>query len=167
MRSIIKILLLFVIPIQSFAQDTVKLKHQAQAVANALLKSDYATVVNHTYPKIVTASGGKAQMLHMLKTGMQQMQAQGITLESATIGSPGKFYKAGAEIHCLVPETVVLKSDRGRLVNHANLLAISKNGGNMWYFLDINQNTYKQIPKLFPNFNKKLVIPEPGQSGMQ
>lgn len=167
MRSIIKLILLLVIPIQSFAQDTVRLKHQAEMVAGAVVKGDYAILINHTYPKIITMSGGREKMMQMVKTGMEQMKAQGFTFSSATIGSPGKFYKAGTEIHCLVPEMVVLTSNGSRLVNHANLLAITKDGGNMWYFLDINQSTYKIIPKLFPNFNKKLVIPEPTQPGME
>jgi hypothetical protein len=47
------------------------------------------------------------------------------------------------------------------------MLAISKDGGKFWYFLDINRATYSVIPKLFPNFNKNLVIPEPTQPGMQ
>jgi hypothetical protein len=167
MRSVIKLLLVLIIPIQSFAQDTAKLKKQADAMATAVIKKDYATVVNHTYPKVLMAAGGKEKMIQMIKMGMQEMQVRGISIESASIGSPGKFYKAGKEIHCLVPETVVIKSNNSRLVNHTNLLAISKDGGNFWYFLDINQSNYKMIPKIFPNFNKNLIIPAPSRPGLQ
>jgi hypothetical protein len=167
MRSVIKLLLVLIIPIQSFAQDTVKLKRQAAAMANAVVKKDYETVANHTYPKILKAAGGKEKMIQMIKMGMQEMQARGFTLDNATVGSPGKFYKAGKEIHCLVPEMVVIKSNNSRLVNHTNLLAISKDGGNFWYFLDINQSNYKMIPKILPNFNKNLIIPEPSRPGLQ
>jgi hypothetical protein len=168
MRSIVKLVLVLLLPAQLFAQDTTVLKKQAQEVASAIIKKDYAKVVDHSYPKIVKTAGGKAKMLDMIKIGTAEMNSRQIVLESATVGSPGKFYKAGNEIHCLIPETVVLKwYNSSRIVNHANILAVSKDGGKFWYFLDINPNNYKLIPQIFPNFNKKLIIPEPTQPGLR
>lgn len=155
-----------IIPAFSFAQDTTVVKKQAEAVANAELKGNYAIAASHTYPKLVLAVGGKDKMTATIKQATEMLNAQGITIQSISIGSPGKFYKAGTEIHCLVPERIVLTTGNGRLVNNSYLLAISKDGGKFWYFLDINRGTYNLIPKLFPNFNKNLVIPEPTQPGM-
>jgi hypothetical protein len=167
MKFLLKVFLILLIPAASFAQDTVKLKRQAQAVADALVKGDYSTVVDHTYPKIVAQMGGKEKMIATIKQGMEQMSAQGFSFADAAVGSPGKFYKAGTEIHCLIPQRIALKSPNSRIVNNSYLLAVTKNGGKFWYFLDINKGTYNMVPKLFPNFNKKLVIPEPTQPTMQ
>lgn len=106
-------------------------------------------------------------MAATIKQAFETMKTQGLTIENITIGSPGKFYKAGTEIHCLVPEKMLLSTPNGKMVNNANLLAISKDGGKYWYFLDINRSTYNIIPKLFPNFNKGLMIPEPTPPTMQ
>ena len=160
------ILLLVIIPAFSYGQDTTVVKKQAQALANAELKGHYELVTAHTYPKLVLAVGGKEKMTATIKQATEMLQSQGLTIESIVIGAPGKFYKAGTEIHCLVPERMVLVTGNGRLVNNSYMLAVSKDGGKFWYFLDINQGTYKLIPNLFPNFNKKLVIPEPTQPGM-
>ncbi|MFB9841858.1 hypothetical protein [Mucilaginibacter ginsenosidivorans] len=167
MKFFIKAVIILLIPAASLAQDTVKLKHQAQAVADALVKGDYATVVDHTYPKIVTQMGGKEKMMATIKQGMEQMNAQGFSFADAAVGSPGKFYKAGTEIHCLIPQRIALKSPNSRIVNNSYLLAVTKDGGKFWYFIDINRGTYNKIPQLFPNFNKKLVIPEPTQPSME
>ena len=167
MKLFYKIFLLAVIPVFSYAQDTTVVKKQAQAVAEAEMKGHYEVVTAHTYPKLLLAVGGKDKMTATIKQATEMLQAQGVTIESTTIGSPGKFYKAGTEIHCLVPERIVLITANSRLVNNSYLLAISKDGGKFWYFLDINRGTYKLIPKLFPNFNKNLVIPEPTQPGME
>jgi len=167
MKMFYKIILLFIIPAASFAQDTTIVKKQAQAVANAEMKGHYEVVASHTYPKLLLAVGGKDKMTATIKQASEMLKAQGLTIESITIGSPGKFYKAGTEIHCLVPERTVLTTGNSRLVNNSYMLAISKDGGKFWYFLDINRGTYKLIPKLFPNFNKNLVIPEPTQTGME
>ncbi len=167
MKTFYKIILLVVIPAFSYAQDTTVVKKQAQAIAEAEMRGHYEVVTAHTYPKLLLAVGGKDKMTATIKQATEMLQAQGVTIESTTIGSPGKFYKAGTEIHCLVPERIVLTTGNGRLVNNSYLLAVSKDGGKFWYFLDINRGTYKLIPKLFPNFNKNLVIPEPNQPGMQ
>jgi hypothetical protein len=167
MKMFYKITLLFIIPAASFAQDTTIVKKQAQAVADAEIKGKYEVVTNHTYPKLLLAVGGKDKMTATIKQASEMLKAQGLSIESITIGSPGKFYKAGTEIHCLVPQRMVLTTSNSRLVNSGYMLAVSKDGGKFWYFLDINRGTYNVIPKLFPNFNKNLVIPEPTQPGMQ
>lgn len=166
MKIFFKIILLVVIPVFSFAQDTTIVKKQAEAVANAEMKGHYEIAAAHTYPKLVLAIGGKDKMTSTIKQATEMLNSQGITIQSITIGSPGKFYRAGTEIHCLVPERMVLTTGNGRLVNNSYMLAVSKDGGKFWYFLDINRGTYNLIPKLFPNFNKNLVIPEPTQPGM-
>jgi hypothetical protein len=167
MKTLLKTFLITILPVFACAQDTTVVKHQAQLVADASLNGNYNVVASHTYPKIIEGIGGKDKMAATVKEAFAIMKAQGISIESATIGSPGKFYKAGTEIHCLVPEKMVLTTSNGKIVNSAYLLAISKDGGKYWYFLDINRSTYKLIPKLFPNFNKDLVIPEPTPPVMQ
>jgi hypothetical protein len=94
------------------------------------------------------------------------MKAQGFAFEKISIGSPGKFYKAGTEIHCLIPETLVMKTSKGRMAAKSNLLAISKDGGKNWSFLDLNQSTINSVKTLFPNFNNNLIIPKPAQPVM-
>lgn len=161
MRLYLPITLLFLIPASLFAQDTTALKAQANIVAKAVVKGDYSTVIDKMYPKAVLMGGGKAKLLQMMNAGTTQMKAQGVSFVNAAIGSPGKFYKAGTEIHCLVPEVINMKVPNGILAMHANLLAISKDGGRRWTFLDLNKNTIDLIPKIFPKFNKALIIPQP------
>ncbi|MFI5160977.1 MAG: hypothetical protein ACHQHN_06845 [Sphingobacteriales bacterium] len=165
MKTHHKFILLLVIPVFSYAQDTTVVKKQAETVAVAEMKGHYEVVTEHTYPKLLLAVGGKDKMTATIKQAMEMLKNQGFSITSITIGTPGKFYKAGSEIHCLVPQMIVMTSSNGRLVNNGNLLAVSKDGGKFWYFLDINRGTYSVIPKLFPNFNKNLIIPEPRQPG--
>ncbi len=167
MKIFCKIFLLVIIPVFSYAQDTTVVKKQAEAVAEAEMKGHYEVVASHTYPKLLLAVGGKDKMTATIKQASEMLKAQGLTIESITVGSPGKFYKAGTEIHCLVPERTAITTSNSRLVNNSYMLAISKDGGKFWYFLDINRATYNLIPKLFPNFNKNLVIPEPTQPGFE
>ncbi|MFA6246707.1 MAG: hypothetical protein WC615_07185 [Mucilaginibacter sp.] len=161
MKLTLKIALLLILPATVFAQDPAVVKRQANVVAKALLNSDFKTVIAHTYPKAVNIGGGKEKMLQAMSSGINQMKAQGFAFEKVTIGQPGKFYKAGTEIHCLVPEQVIMKTARGRMAANSNLLAVSNDGGKNWSFLDMNQGTINSVKQLFPNFNSNLIIPKP------
>lgn len=161
MKLALKIFLLLILPATVFAQDPAVVKRQADVVAKALLNSDFKTVIAHTYPKAVNIGGGKDKMLQMMSSGINQMKAQGFAFEKVTIGQPGKFYKAGTEIHCLIPEQLIMKTTKGRIAASSNLLAISNDGGKNWTFLDMNQGTINSVKQLFPNFNSNLIIPKP------
>ena len=161
MKVLIKITLLLLLPATLFAQGNLALTTQANTVAMAVVKGDYSTVIDYMYPKVVMMGGGKAKMLQLMTTGMGQMKAQGMSFLNASVGTPGKFYKAGTEIHCLVPEIVNMKTPGGTFAMHSNLLAISKDKGKNWTFIDLNKNTIAQLPKLLPHFNKDLKIPAP------
>jgi hypothetical protein len=166
MKLTYKLLLILLIPVNLFAQSAAVVKKQANDLANAFVKGDYKTLVDHMYPKLVQQMGGKEKMVSMASASMAQVKAQGIVFESATIGEPGKFYKAGTEIHCLVPETIKMKLPNGHVTAKSNLLAVSADKGKTWTFLDLNKNTISNLPKLFPNFNHDLVIPEPTAPAM-
>src|SRR5580693_9151754 len=98
MKPFCKIILLFVIPAFSYAQDSTVVKKQAEAVAKAEMKGHYEVVTSHTYPKLLLAVGGKDKMTATIKQASEMLKAQGLTIESIVVGSPGKFYKAGTEI---------------------------------------------------------------------
>jgi len=166
MKKALQIIALLFIPFLGFSQDAAVVKTQADKVAQALISGNYDIVINSMYPKVVQMAGGKAKLLQMMATGTNQMKAQGIAFKSATVGTPGKFYKAGTEIHCLVPESITMQMGTNKLTTNSNLLAVSKDGGKSWSFLDLNKNTISAIPKIFPNFNKELKIPEPTQPFM-
>jgi hypothetical protein len=166
MKLYFKLVLLLLLPAALFGQSTVTLKKQADIVAKAMVNGDYVTVVEYMHPKVIQSAGGKQKMLQMMNAGMEQMKAQGISIQSATVGEPGKFYKAGTEIHCLIPNNIRIKTPNSSIVTHSNLLAISQDGGKNWTFLDLNKGTIASIPKLFPNFNKDLKIPEPTMPSM-
>lgn len=161
MKLFIKITILLVLPVTVFAQNVAVVQRQANVIAQALIASDFKTVIAHTYPKAVEMGGGKDKMLQMMSAGINQMKSQGFAFEKITIGAPGKFYKAGTELHCLVPETLIMKTSQGRFAAKSNLLAVSNDHGKNWSFLDLNGGTIKSIHSVFPNFNSNLTIPNP------
>jgi hypothetical protein len=161
MKLFIKITFLLLLPLSLFAQDVAVVKRQANVIAQALIASDFKTVIAHTYLKAVEMGGGKDKMLQMMSAGINRMKSQGFAFEKITIGTPGKYYKAGTELHCLVPETLIMKTSQGRFSAKSNLLAVSSDYGKNWSFLDLNASTIRSIKSVFPDFNSNLIIPNP------
>jgi hypothetical protein len=159
MKKVFKLLVIILFPLALQAQNPVVVKQQATLMAQSMTRGDYKSIVKYTYPKAVQMAGGKEKMTDMIGAAMQQMKAAGISFESVTVGAPGKFYKAGKEIHCLLPETIVMTSPKGRLAMHSNLLAVSGDSGKSWSFLDMNNSTADKVKQLIPNFNPAMKIP--------
>lgn len=159
-KNTLRLLIVLLLPITLHAQDNAVVKRQANVLAQAVISGDYKTIINHTYPKAIQMSGGKEKMITLVTEGVDQMKSQGIVFENATVGTPGKFYKAGNEIHCLVPETITIKMKSGHIVAHGNLLAISADGGKNWSFLDVNNSTRDKIKQILPNLNPAMVFPK-------
>src|SRR5207244_924679 len=114
MKKIFELILIGLLPLMLHAQNPALVKKQAMIMAQSMAEGDYKTLVNYTYPKAVEMAGGKEKMATMIAGAMQQMKAANVNFESATVGNPGKFYKAGKEIHCLLPETLVMSSPKGK-----------------------------------------------------
>ncbi|GGH02460.1 hypothetical protein [Mucilaginibacter phyllosphaerae] len=156
-------LLLLTLPCITCAQDTALVKKQAQRFASASFNGDFKTVTDLTYPKLVALSGGRDEMQKLISERIEGLKKQGIIQFSGSVGSPGKFYKAGTQIHCLLPETIILKMFNGHYVSRSYLLAISNDMGKSWAFMDVGKMPPEVLYKLLPDYNDNLVIPTPGK----
>lgn len=139
--------------------DKKRIKEQAEVTAAALMQSDYETLLNHTYPVIIDMIGGREEMISVIENGRAEMEQQGISFESVTIGDPTETVEAGEEIHCLISQTLFLKVPKGRMKSESYLLAISQDNGAHWFFIDTVNLTMENIKDIIPNYNLSLVLP--------
>lgn len=135
------------------------LKNQATQMVAAFNRGDLERFASFTYPQVLQSIGGKAAMVNLIKGQMQQWEQQEMGIDSVWEGEPSQIYKAGNELHALINQQLVLHVKNGTLNKNSYLLAISSNGGVNWYFLDTAPLNSSNIQKLFPNFNKEIVIP--------
>jgi len=158
MKKLSLLLFLLITLTSAHAQDTLKLKATAQRLLDATLKEDYALLIDFTYPKVIEMGGGKDTMMATIKLGMQQMKESGFTFHSAKLLPLGKIYKAGKELHCLLPHTLVLKAKGGYLSSIATLLCISSDEGKNWTYISAGSLDDKKLKTLFTNFNEELKL---------
>ena len=144
----------------TFAQvDSDVIKKQAELTAKALVNDDYETLIKFTYPKVIELVGGRDKMISLIKKGKIEMGQQGISFDKVIIGKPSKTVIAGDEIHCLVPQTVYMKVPKGKLKSETQLLAVSRDNGSNWFFIDAVSLNKDNIKRVLPNYNFDLVLP--------
>ncbi len=133
---------------------------QGNELCKAMVTQDYETLAKYTYPRIVEMMGGKKQMIATVAGGMQQLKSQGIQFKEVSIGEPEKIYTAGKEIHCLVPQTIISDVQGTEDKRTTYLLAISKNKGKRWYFVDATNLDNTNVKNLLPEFNDDMKLPK-------
>ena len=162
-KNLSAVLFLSLIFNTAWAQDTVFLKKQARRFAIATFNGDHQTIIALTYPELVKLSGGPEQMQKLITEKIESLKKQGVMKFDGSIGSPSPFYKAGDQIHCLLPETLVLKTFNGRYVGRSYLLAVTKDKGKNWTFLDVGNMPADVLHRLLPTYNDELIIPASGK----
>lgn len=165
MKSIASILLLALFFITSKGQTiendhSMKIIEQAEKMAQLLLDKDFSAFCKYTYPKIIEMMGGKQKMIEIMEKGSKEMLSEGTDFLKITFGNPSKLINTGNELQCTLPQTIEMKVPNGRLVTKSTLIAISKDGGKNWYFVDTAENDIQTMKKSLPNLSGKLIIPE-------
>ncbi len=135
------------------------IKRDGNKMIHFMLKKDYESLSQFTYPIIIEWMGGKEKMINSISSEMQRIEDQGVVFLELSLGEPQKEYFAGEEIHCLVPQKIILKNKEGKIISRSHLLAVSVDLGKHWYFVDTTQLTSENVTVLFPKFNSDLKIP--------
>ena len=142
---------------QNEYSTTIKL--EAETMVESLKEKDFESLMHYTYPRLIELAGGKDILSKRVSESLNQMENDGVMIIDAIIGEPENTFIAGEELHCLVPQEIVMRVPNGKLISNSFLLAISKDNGKSWYFLDTNQMTIENIKQLIPTFNNALKLP--------
>lgn len=129
----------------------------------AMKKKDYNTILDYTYPKIIEIGGGKNKLYSSMKSAYDKMEKDGFFFEDEILGEPQKIFIAGKELHCIVPKNEIMKTPKGRIKATYYLLAVSKDNGRKWFFIESHMLNDKNKKLIFPNFNSELKIPKNSQ----
>ena len=135
------------------------LQEQLTQMTHAFISNDYETLVKFTYPALVEKAEGSEKSFGRIKKDIEDLKAEGITFDSISVGQPTIFVNAGEEIHTLIPETLFLNVPRGTLMQESYLIAITRDKGGNWYFLDAAEMDSSNVTKTLPHYNFDLKLP--------
>ena len=98
-------------------------------------------------------------MATVLANGATNMKTQGMTFNNITFDNPTKIVKSGDELQCTLQQHTTIKLANGRAVATSTLIAISKDGGKNWLFVDTSNKDAAAMRKALPNLSAAIVIP--------
>ena len=136
------------------------IKTQAEMMGKALLDKDYAAYVGYTYPAIAQQTGGIEKLTASIKQQMELLSNQGVKVISIKYGEPSVIIKEKDELQSVILQTMVFTSKEGNIETETGIIAISKDNGKHWYFIDPGEKDLETVRHTLPNISKKLVLPE-------
>jgi hypothetical protein len=161
MKFLSIIFLLFTtICITANAQDTAKVRHDAEAMMQATINGDFKTVIKYSYPPLLKSVGGEDKMIAYLEKSLADMKSRNTIVKAVEIGPPGVIVKSRKKLYSVVPEKVSIQSNGVLVYVNSTLVGISYNNGVDWCFIDTGNLSDKQIKQIFPDVYDKLSIPK-------
>jgi len=132
---------------------------QANEMGNAFLKEDYKIFAKYTYPAMLNSMGGESRMATALANNANSMKMQGMIFDNITFDKPSKIIKNDNELQCTLQQHTTIKLPSGRAVATSTLIAISKDGGKNWLFVDTSGKDAATMKKALPNLSAYIIIP--------
>jgi hypothetical protein len=141
------------------AENYPSLVAQAQEVNDAFRRRDFGRMVDLTYPKVIEAAGGRDKMIASLAKGLQEMEADGVTVLSSTAEAPIQIVHVSDWIYAVVPTTLKVKAQAGTFKTESSMVGISSDHGANWTFIDAGGKDHKQLLSILPAPADGLKLP--------
>ncbi len=176
MKKIITVLVALLICSVTYAQQSQyeaairKQFNASEATANKDTENlDTEMIIKHTYPPLIELMGGKDMYIQLIQSASamedeeyedeyEEEEEGPWTLKESKIelGEIGKIYQSGEELQALVEiNEIDVYGDRDEILTRYQL-AISRDGGNFWYFLDGTLDWDQVVP----NLHEAIIKPE-------
>ena len=146
------------IPLADVPESKALVEH-ANAYAMAMVEKDYTKVASLTHEDIVTMGGGETFLISDLETQVGNLQRQGLKYVSAEVGSHPEFLTAGEEMQCVIPVKYHLDMNTKKVEAWSNLLAVSKDQGTSWKFVDLDKFDDASLRDFVKNISADFSFP--------
>lgn len=100
-------------------------------------------------------------MVEVLTRSIDDMKAKGMSFSNITFDDPSKIVKSGKELQTTIAQHTEIRLSQGRLISTSTLIAISKDNGNNWTFIDASNKDIVALKKALPNLSSLIVISPP------
>jgi len=132
---------------------------QAQEVNDAFRRRDFARMVDLTYPKVISAAGGRDKMIAALAKGLKEMETEGVVVLSSTAAAPRQVVHVPGWIYAVVPTTLKVKAQDGIFQTDSSMIGLSSDNGANWTFIDAGGKDHTQLKGFLPAPADKLELP--------
>lgn len=135
------------------------LETQLNRLEEAFRQEDFETFADLMHPDVLRVAGGADALAAQLRKGVAELTAQGAKVTSVSHGAPSRLVTIDRELQCTVPQTTTFTLAGGPRTTQSTLLAVSRDGGVSWSFLDTAGKDWDAVHRLVPNLSRELVLP--------
>lgn len=140
---------------------------QADAMGRAFIAKDYASFLKYSHPSVIRMMGGKEKMLADTTESFKAFEDEGVTFLNVTFTSPAKILESEGELQTTFTQMIEMKVPGGKVTAYARVIALSKDSGANWYFIDATEHTLEEMQRLIPSLHNDLVLPDRIESSFE
>ena len=111
------------------------------------------------HPEMVKMAGGDDKMNIMADSAMKMFKMMGGSITRILYGNPTEVVKFKDELQTTLSQSVSLTSVIADVEFTSTLVAVSRDGGKQWYFIDTSLYQESELRKKLPGLSPALVIP--------
>ena len=134
---------------------------QAEAMNRHLLKGEFKAFIKFAHPGLINMLGGEEKMVSALIKGFKELDKQKSSILKITVDEPGKIVAREGDMQTVLTETLEMKVPQGIMLTKSALIAISKDNGKSWYFIDTGGKDLAAMQKQLPDLSDELILPKP------
>jgi hypothetical protein len=159
--ALILVLLVWCCTTQAREDPPIKktVKADVEEMNKAVIKENFARMVDFTHPKAVELLGGREKMISIMESGTREMKAKGFTFLSVKVEEPSDPVPAGPELFLVVPFVLEMKSPGGRMIQKTCVVGVSSDKGQTWKYVNGDQNR-NRLKMVLPTLPDLLKLPE-------
>ncbi|WP_336518131.1 hypothetical protein [Pollutibacter soli] len=136
------------------------IKTQAIEMGKALVNNDMTAFKKFMYPKLVQMEGGEKKLSLLADSALLMFKSMGGTVNKIIFGNPADIITNEKQLQTTLSQTIYLATVFADIEYETTLLALSKDGGKNWYFIDTSLFRENDLRTKLPEISTNLVIPK-------
>lgn len=164
-KAVSSFIILFLFSLSSFGQHlkvspsiTDNLIKQANRFAHLVQNRDTVEFIEKVYPRLITLIGDKNKVIQLTAEAYTQLAKEGMFIDSVMFLQPYSIIDTAGELQTTMTEVSMMTIPKGKMITKSTVIAISRDKGITWYFLDTTGKDLKEMKEIFPNLSSRLII---------
>lgn len=133
---------------------------QANEMRNYFMEKNYNAYSNYVDDGIIKMFGDKKKMISTSVDAVNKMSKSGYTFKKVDFSEADDIIHTKNELQTVVHQKIEMETPNGNVLGDYYLIAISKDNGKFWKFIDTSGKDIESVRKFFPNVSPKLYIPK-------
>jgi hypothetical protein len=137
-----------------------QIRQAAFEMGKALIGKNSETFITYMHPTMILLAGGKEKLRVIADSALTVFEQFGGRISKINYGNPSEIIEHKKMLQSVLPQSTFLTSPFGDVELSSSLIAISKDNGKSWKFIDTNLFSIGKIKAIMPDISPKLVIPK-------